>query len=398
MSLEPKKLLVLVVDRDNDIKRKTGISTPIVGFEENLKAAQSFALNDPEEADVNAMFGALKIYKELVDRFGKENVEIATLAGEEEESIESDVKIMHELESVLKKFPADSVVFVSDGVTDEFVLPIVSSRVPVISVKRLVVRQSESVERTWLLLGRYLKLAFTEPKYSRMFLGIPGVLLTLIGLLYLLNLISPPLILTVIGIVLIFRGFNIDQKLMALYNWFTGFFKLPAYRQLTAFANLVAVLLIFLGFYIGYTSSISTLISIYPNPPDPSTYTWWWIDKIPLILGAFLTSGIDIIATAMIISITSIIVYRALVRDSRFWGAVRSIVLVIWIWALLKRTGILVLSTTIGPFEETQIWILLFISILGVVTMTITLIITRILSRMYSDYFKPRKEKLKEKF
>ncbi|MCF8885341.1 MAG: DUF373 family protein [Nitrososphaerota archaeon] len=398
MSLEPKKLLVLVVDRDNDIKRKTGISTPIVGFEENLKAAQSFALNDPEEADVNAMFGALKIYKELVERFGEENVEIATLAGEEKESIEADVKIMHELESVLKKFPADGVVFVSDGVTDEFVLPIVSSRVPVISVKRLVVRQSESVERTWLLLGRYLKLAFTEPKYSRMFLGIPGVLLTLTGLLYLLNLISPPLILTVVGIVLIFRGFNIDQKIMALYNWFMNFFKMPAYRQLTAFANLVAVILIFLGFYIGYTSSISTLISIYPNPPDPSTYTWWWIDKIPLILGAFLTAGIDIIATAMIISIASIIVYRVLVRDSRFWSAVRSTVLIIWIWALLKRTGILILSTTIGPFEETQIPTLILISVLGVVTMTITLIITRILSRMYSDYFKPRKEKLKEKF
>ncbi|RLG07068.1 MAG: hypothetical protein DRN59_01890, partial [Thaumarchaeota archaeon] len=40
MAEKQKKLLILVVDRDNDVGRKTGLSTPIVGFEENLKAAQ----------------------------------------------------------------------------------------------------------------------------------------------------------------------------------------------------------------------------------------------------------------------------------------------------------------------------------------------------------------------
>lgn len=392
MAFERRKLLVLVVDRDDDLKRKTGISTPLIGFEENLKAAQALALSDPEEADVNAMFGALRVYKELVDKFGKENVEIATLAGEESEGLEADEKIMRELEEVLKAFRADGVVFISDGVTDEFVLPIISSRIPVVSVKRLVVRQSESVERTWLILGRYLRLAFTEPRYARIFLGVPGLILTIAGVLYLLNLISLPLILTAIGLILIFRGFNIDQKIIGVYSWFINLFRMPPYKQLKAFATFVSIILLLAGLYIGYVSALNTITTVYPNPPDPSTYTWWWIDKIPLLTGSFIVGSIDMVSVGVLISIFSNMVYYLFLREQRFWGTIRSTILAIWMWALLKRTGLMIISTILGPFEEAQINLLIIIAILGVVTMAVTLTVTRILRRIYSDYFKPKKK------
>jgi len=396
MSLERRKLLVLVVDRDDDLKRKTGISTPLLGFERNLQAAQTLALSDPEEADVNAMFGALRIYRELVEKFGQENVEIATLAGEEGEGIEADEKIMRELEEVLRVFKADGVIFISDGVTDEFILPVISSRVPVISVKRLVVRQSESVERTWLILGRYLRLAFTEPRYARIFLGVPGLILTITGILYLLNIISLPLILTAIGLILVFRGFNVDQKIIGIYNWFINLFKMPPYKQLRAFATFVSVILILSGLYIGYVSALNTITSVYPNPPDPSLYTWWWIEKIPLLTGAFIMGSIDIISVGVLISIFSSAIYYLFVKEQRFWGTIRSIILAIWMWALLKRTGVLVISTILGPFEETQINLLILVAILGIVTMVVTLIVTRILRNIYSNYFKVKKKEYSE--
>ncbi|HDJ67034.1 MAG TPA: DUF373 family protein, partial [Nitrososphaeria archaeon] len=130
MAETPKKLLVLVVDRDNDIGRKTGIKTPIIGFEENLKAAQALLLSDPEEADANAMFGALRVYRELAETYGEDHVEVATLAGKEGEGIEADMKIMNELNEVLRKFKADGCVFISDGVTDQFVTPLITSKIP----------------------------------------------------------------------------------------------------------------------------------------------------------------------------------------------------------------------------------------------------------------------------
>lgn len=394
MALGHKKLLVLVVDRDDDLRRKTGISTPLIGFDENLKAAQTLALSDPEEADVNAMFGALRVYKELTEKLGKENVEIATVAGEESEGLEADTKVMRELEEVLKIFPAEGVVFVSDGATDEFVLPIITSRIPVISVKRLVVRQSESVERTWILLGRYLRLALTEPRYARIFMGVPGILLTIIGILYLVNLVSLPLILTAIGVILAIRGFNIDQKIVKLYDWFISLFRMPAYKQLRAFATFISIVLILSGLYIGYIYVDNTISMVYPNPPDPSLYTWWWLEKIPLLMGLFLTGSIDIISAAILISLFSGATYYVFVRDHRFWRTIRSMILAIWIWAIFKRSGMLIVSSVLGPFDETQINMLIIVAILGITTMIVTLVVTRYLSRVYADYFKPKKEKI----
>lgn len=389
--LEPRRLLVLVVDRDDDLRRKTGISTPVIGFEENLKAAQALVLSDPEEADANAMFGALKTYRELAEKLGEENVEVATLAGEESEGIEADMKILRELDEVLRSFPAEAAVFVSDGVTDQLVLPVISSRIPVISVKRLVVRQSESVEQTWLILGRYLRLLFTEPRYARMFLGIPGLFMAIIGALYLINVASLPLLITAIGFLLFARGFNLDQRIMSAFRGFVQLFRMPAYKQLRAFAAVVSLILFLSGLYIGYVSSMNTIYTLYPNPPDPTLYTWWWLEKIPLIIGTFITGSVDMIAVAIIITIISNVIYYVFVRDGRFWGAIRSAVLTVWLWALFKRTGILLVSSILGPFEEAQINPLLIVAILGIITMALTIVVTRSLSKMYAKYFRKKR-------
>ena len=59
---EPSRLLIVCVDRDNDIEVKTGIKTPVVGKDLCLNAATKLALSDPEEADANAIFAAVKEY------------------------------------------------------------------------------------------------------------------------------------------------------------------------------------------------------------------------------------------------------------------------------------------------------------------------------------------------
>ncbi|MEM2700651.1 MAG: DUF373 family protein, partial [Nitrososphaerota archaeon] len=59
------RTLILVVDEDDDIGRKTGWKTPILGRDKNFLAAKDLLLSDPEEADANAMFAAVKLYDEL---------------------------------------------------------------------------------------------------------------------------------------------------------------------------------------------------------------------------------------------------------------------------------------------------------------------------------------------
>ena len=62
------KLLVICVDRDNDVGEKTGIQTPVVGRDSCIEAAQRLALEDPEDADSNAIFYAIKTYEDLISK------------------------------------------------------------------------------------------------------------------------------------------------------------------------------------------------------------------------------------------------------------------------------------------------------------------------------------------
>ena len=388
MAEAPKKLLVLVVDRDDDIGRKTGVKTPIIGFEENLKAAQALLLSDPEEADANAMFGALRVYRELAETYGEDHVEVATIAGEESEGIEADMKIMNELSEVLRRFKADGCIFVSDGVTDQFVTPLITSKIPVVSIKRIVVRHSESVEQTWLVLGRYFKLLFTEPRYSKIFLGVPGIIMAIVGILYIINVASIPLMLSAIGIYFILRGFGIDQRIGGAVKNFMQVFRMPAYAQLRTFAAFTTFILFITGLYMGYVTIIGAVYAKYPNPPDPLTHTWWWLDKAPFLIGSFISGSVDLAAIAILITLIANIVYYLFSRNPRIWGAIRGAVLLLWIWALLKRVGVILIAGAAGGLENPQVFLLAIIAILGLVTLTVTLIVTRILRKMYSKYFR----------
>ena len=59
------KLLVLCVDRDDDLGIKAKIKGPVVGRDAVLKAATKLGLADPEDSDLNAIFEALRVYDSL---------------------------------------------------------------------------------------------------------------------------------------------------------------------------------------------------------------------------------------------------------------------------------------------------------------------------------------------
>ncbi|OYT67634.1 MAG: hypothetical protein B6U65_02955, partial [Candidatus Wolframiiraptor sp. EX4484-121] len=96
----------------------------------------------------------------------------------------------------------------------------------------------------------------------------------------------------------------------------------------------------------------------------------------------------DLAAIAILITILANIVYYLFSRNPRIWGAIRGAVLLLWIWALLKRAGVILIAGATGGLENPQVFLLAITAILGVVTLTVTLIVTRMLRRMYSKYFR----------
>ena len=210
------KLLVICVDRDDDLGRKTGISTPVVGRDACIEAAQRLALEDPEDADSNSIFFAVKTYEDLISK-GYE-VQVITVAGVENRGVQADEKVASEIKSVLKKFSANGAVIVSDGEDDEMVIPIIQNVIPVVSVQRVVMQVSRTIEHSYAVFGKFLKLVMYNPKYSKFFLGVPGILLLIggIGAVTGYNAEIFAVLVTILGGAFLIRAFDIDK---AWTNW-----------------------------------------------------------------------------------------------------------------------------------------------------------------------------------
>ena len=205
------KLLVICVDRDNDVGEKTGINTPVVGRDACIEAAQRLALEDPEDADSNSIFSAIKTYEDLISK-GYE-VEVVTIAGVKDRGVQADEKILNETKMVLKKFSANGAVIVSDGEDDESVIPVIQNVLPVVSVQRVVMKVSRSVEYSYAVFGKYLKMIAYDSKYSKFFLGVPGILLLIGGIATVFDATAEifAILVSILGGAFLIRAFDIDR-------------------------------------------------------------------------------------------------------------------------------------------------------------------------------------------
>ena len=210
------RILVLCIDRDDDIGSKGGIETPVIGRDSCINAGTRLAIEDPEDSDANAIFAAVKTYEDLLKRGYQ--AEVALVAGKYNRGIEGDEKIGSEIQFIVDVFKADASVIVSDGEDDETVIPVIQSMIPVISIHRVVIRHSRSVEYSYAVFARYVKMLVYDPRYSRFFLGVPGALLVASGIATIFGLTREAiaLVLSILGGAFIIRAFDIDKSIGSL--------------------------------------------------------------------------------------------------------------------------------------------------------------------------------------
>ena len=216
ISTHYKRVLVVCIDRDDDLGKNGGVETPVFGRDQCINAGTRLAIEDPEDADANAIFGAVKIYEELVTK-GYE-AEVSVITGAYNRGIEADEKISSELIEVLSKFKAEGVVIVSDGEDDETVIPLIQAMVPVISIQRIIIRHSRSVEYSYAVFGKYVKMLMYDPRYSKFFLGVPGALLIASGFATIFGFTREALaiVLSILGVAFVIRAFDIDKSIGSL--------------------------------------------------------------------------------------------------------------------------------------------------------------------------------------
>ncbi|MFA5246923.1 MAG: DUF373 family protein [Candidatus Micrarchaeia archaeon] len=245
---EAKRLLIINVDIDDDLGQKAGIKGPLIGRKVNFEAAAKFLVADPEDSDGNAMFKAIKIYDELS---ADHDCEIATLTGHASLGYKAYSNVIEQLEKVMASFPAEACVYVSDGASDDQILPLIQSRLKVNSIFPVTVKQTKELEKTYFVILEKLK----EPHYARIVFGIPGLALLLY---FLLQDAGLRIFVFILGIYLLSKGFGIEELLLRRASQFR--FSLDKVSTIFYFASIpLAIVAVFLGIDHAFNSDAANL-------------------------------------------------------------------------------------------------------------------------------------------
>ncbi|MDH5636310.1 MAG: DUF373 family protein [Candidatus Bathyarchaeota archaeon] len=382
---KPERTLILCVDRDDDLGMKAGIKTPILGRKDNVNAAASLALRDPEEPDANAMFEAVRIYDNLKKgaKEQEEEYEVATIAGSDLGGVGADRQLVAELTEVLSGFQATDVILVTDGYTDEAVLPLIESRVPVTSVRRIVMKHSKSIEETAALFTRYLKILTENPRYSRILLGLPGILFIILGVLWVLEWLQYAGIafLIVLGAFLFVRGFRLDKAALNFYKWVREYSP-PTYTvQIAGFSAVAGVLLILVGGYLGGTAVADALSTI-----DSSQ----WFASLPRLVGEFLSGSTFLIVIGICVILSGRAIRLFFERDLRLWRTIVIVITFAWSYTMFYEASQILINPKISYAG------LVFAIIIGIPLIVAAVLIAFILRRRYASFFVGKEKEIDE--
>lgn len=199
--------LVVCVDRDDDIGTKTGLETPVAGWEAVRSLVTDVGLADPEDASVNCLLETLRVARDL--RADDEEATVAVISGAAESMVGRDRAVAEQMDDLIAEYDADSAVVVIDSAQDERLVPIIESRVQVDAVDRVVVRQARDIESTYYLLKQFL----ADEELRQTVLVPVGIAMLVFPVL--LMLAGPATavasITAVIGVFVLYKGLGVDD-------------------------------------------------------------------------------------------------------------------------------------------------------------------------------------------
>ncbi|BCU68350.1 hypothetical protein HS7_17870 [Sulfolobales archaeon HS-7] len=294
------KLLVIYVDIDDDLGA-FGISTPVIGSENVKKVIDVASKVMPTDSDFNTMVVALNTFDKL--KAEGRQAEICIIAGSEKGGIEAQLSFGEKLDEVIRKVSPSGAIVVFDSPEDEKALPIIQSRLPIAGIEKVIVEQSKGVEETYALLARYIKKALTEPRFSRIFLGVPGIILLVLSLMELLGLLryGTIVVLFIIGIAMIIRGLSIDD---IFEKWWENS---PIMVTSAILAGIAIIVTIVEGLTIGYQLHVVNSVTV----------------------AAFTLNILPLIMLTLIILIAGKAISRFLEKNVKIWHDVLQIATII---------------------------------------------------------------------
>jgi putative membrane protein len=354
-----ERTAVIYVDWDDDLG-KLGIQTPLIGEESVNNAIFKFMEYNPEDSDLNTMIAALNIYKKLKES-GIE-AEIVFISGSSRSGLEASLEFSRKLDAVINELNVNEAYVVYDSPEDAKAIPLIQSRLKIVGIKHVIVEQSRSVEETYALLGRYLKKIIEEPRYSRIAIGVPGVVFLLIGVLSLLGLgqYIGPISLVVLGVFFIIRGYNIDDL---FEKWWES-------SPLMFVSGLISIIILLLG---GVYSFVTVSNVMSPKEPD---YVY---------LASYAQAFLPFLVLSAVIFLTARSVSKLLSSGEKYrvWHDIYKIVAVGFIYWILNQSLYGIQKADVISVISNQQNILMDL-VLGAVALILTYVVLSITEKKLS--------------
>ncbi|MCL5802867.1 MAG: DUF373 family protein [Thermoplasmataceae archaeon] len=280
--------LILNIDRDNDFGEKADIAGPLLGYQNCYDAALKLISMDPEDSDANALFGAVKHYSDLKGK--NQDVEVALITGDIDVGETSDEKLGIQLDQILSMGKFEDIVLVTDGAEDDYIVPLIISRIKIRYVKHVIVRHNQNIESVYYYIVKALK----DKKLINKFIIPLGLIFLTYGIVSLgfivyqaivtrTDIIDPSLgavtiVTIVLGAYFVEKGFELQRVIFSLMR------SLREYAQETRILFLsyvIAGMLVLVGIASSYVIARSTAHSgVDAVLVFLSLFTWW-------IYGAF---------------------------------------------------------------------------------------------------------------
>ena len=315
------KAVIICIDRDNDLGSKGKVDSPVIGREENVRAALALGLADPEDADTNTVLAAIKLYDQMVKE--GENVEVVTICGDVDVGVKSDRILMRQLDEVIEVVSPKTAILVSNGAEDEYIFQMISSRLKIDHVHDVYVKQSRQLENWYYYIAKVAR----EPKLRLKAVVPISMVFILMGLFYLYPVFqylagqgntlgkitdyALPTLSILIGIYILWRAYMVGDMIVAgarktKESIYAG--------NLSLIFVIAALLLIITGVVNGVNAASTT---------DPSISSDWFTRSI-----LFLASAIPWFSAGAIVLEARKAANAIVLRDSipnNFWSVVTAL-------------------------------------------------------------------------
>jgi putative membrane protein len=211
-------------------------------------------------------------------------VEIATLCGDTDVGEKSDHLITYQLGEVISKVKPENAILVSDGPEDEFVLPVLKSKLRVLGIQRVVVKQSERIESAIYIIRK--GMAKEEIQKG---IIVPVSLIAMTWGIFAMTGIAPRnlgagAIALLIGTYFLLQSLHIKERALETFKEVRAGM-LAA--KLSIFTSLISFLFIFVGAAYTYQISIKTAFVSVEEASlfFASGFLWWTIPAIAVRWG-----------------------------------------------------------------------------------------------------------------